>query len=174
MFQLPIFFLISVLLSPTVTHISAPLRFVMFSSEVTMCGVAPEYAINFLLSYFCLAFFWYIASCGLLILWHCFKIRLGPFSSYYNPFLRYYSFFNHCIYFYFYFFVTWTFFPDSLATVFLDMYRFVTVVTFYYVCAPYVSVLLWLVTVSPTNLAGNLVLVFHAQVFINFSWYFCS
>ena len=48
--QSPRFVPVIVLLSPTVTLVSAFLRFVMFSSEFTICDVAPESAINVSLS----------------------------------------------------------------------------------------------------------------------------
>ena len=48
MIAMPIatFSLVSVLLSPTVTRASASLRFVMFSSNFTICDMALESAIN--------------------------------------------------------------------------------------------------------------------------------
>ena len=70
--------------------------------------------------------------------------------------------------------VPWFFFPGFIATVFLDVYGFVTVVIFCYVCTFHMPKVLWIVPLFPISCAGTLVLRFYGMGFFIFSWHFWS
>ena len=66
--------------------------------------------------------------------------------------------------------VPWVFFRDHIVAVFLEMSRFVTVMTLWYVRTFYMTSFLWLVPISNASCADTFVLVFCVKGFFIFSW----
>ena len=143
----------------------------MFPSEFTICDMAPEYAIKFLLwcswfDIFAIDSSLYIRSSVMLLADYFF-----PFSSFWKYFLCDCSFCNNFISScYFCSCFSLIFSPDSLPTVFLEMSRFFTVMKSWYLHTFFVTEVLSLVSVSPASCAGTLVLVFYVEGFLIFSW----
>ena len=69
--------------------------------------------------------------------------------------------------------VLWLLFLNSLPTIFLEISRFIAVITFWYVCIFFMKELFLFVTVFSTSRAGTFVLVFYVKGFFIFSWGFC-
>ena len=69
--------------------------------------------------------------------------------------------------------VLWFLFPDYFLTVFLEMYRFVVVITFLYVCTFFMLEVFSFVPIFHGSCAGNFVLGFYVKEFFIFSWGFC-
>ena len=90
--QSPSFLLVRVQLSPAETCVSASLMFVLFSSEFTMCYVAPESAINVSLSCSWFDVFAINSSLQIMPSITLFSDHPPPFSSCSNPFLCDFSF----------------------------------------------------------------------------------